>query len=426
VRPLAFLIAILLLASCRAPDETAQTGPTQTNAPPSTEVVTPSTTPTTIAATTSTTAPPTSSTTSTTTTTLAPLTGYSLTELASGLSRPTFVTGAPGVDDLFIVGQKGRIRVLPGGLPVGDGEPTVVLDINERVGSLLGVEPGLLGLAFHPDYETNGRFFMYYNDRNEDSVLSEFSTVDGVMDPASERIMLEVEQPTNRHNGGMLAFGPDGYLWLAMGDGGAASTHSQDPATLLATVMRIDVDSGDPYGIPPDNPYLGSDEGADEVFAYGVRNPWRYSIDHQERLIYIADVGQDRFEEVSVISIDEPGLNLGWIEMEGTACFRRACVPEDFTPPVLDYDHGDGCSITGGYVYRGAAIPELEGTYFYADWCGSWVRSFRLVDGTVTEEKDWTDEIGKVGQVTSFGVDNQGELHMLTSEGFLYRLDPVR
>ena len=423
MRSLGFLLAVILVLAtgCRAQNDEVARSPERstTTAVTTTASETPSEPngSTSLAPDTST-----SSSSTTTTTTLPPLQGYTLAELASGLSRPTFVTAAPGTDDLFIVGQKGFIRRLG----PNDEEPAVVLDISDRVGSLLGVEPGLLGLAFHPDYETNGRFFLYYNDRDEDSVLSEFSTISGVMDPDSERIMLQVEQPTNRHNGGMLAFGPDGYLWLGMGDGGAASDHSQDPTTLLATMIRIDVEDGDPFGIPPTNPFLGSADGADEVFAYGLRNPWRYSIDHQERLIYIGDVGQDRFEEVSVISIDEPGQNLGWIEMEGTACFRRACVPEDFTPPVLDYDHDDGCSITGGYVYRGQAIPELDGTYFYADWCGSWVRSFRLVDREATEQKDWTDEIGRVGQITSFGVDHRGELHMLTTEGFLYRLDPVR
>ncbi len=416
-----FFIGLLILASaCRSPD--ANSEPSITASPESSTTAAP--TSTTLPATTST-APATTlttSTTSTTTTTLAPLTGYALTELASQLSRPTFVAAAPGSSDLFIVGQKGRIRRLGPGAT----EPEVVLDISDRVGSQLGVEPGLLGLAFHPDYAENGRFFLYYSDKAEDTVLSEFSTIDGVMDPDSEKVILQFEQPTNRHNGGMLAFGPDGYLFLGLGDGGAASVHSQDPTTLLSSMLRLDVDAGDPYGIPADNPFVGSAVGADEVFAYGLRNPWRYSIDHEDRLIYIGDVGQDRFEEVSVISVDEPGHNLGWIVMEGTACFQRACTPEDYTAPVLDYSHSDGCSITGGYVYRGQAIPELNGTYFYADWCGSWVRSFEYVAGEVTGEKDWTDEIGKVGQITSFGLDHEGELLILTTEGFLYRLDAVR
>ncbi|NND12604.1 MAG: glucose dehydrogenase, partial [Acidimicrobiia bacterium] len=354
-----FLVGLLVLASaCRGPDPSSESSIT-TNPASSTTAAPTSTT---LPATTSTT-PATTLTTSTTTTTLAPLSGYDLTELASQLSRPTFVTAAPGSSDLFIVGQKGRIRRLGPDAT----EPEIVLDISDRVGSLLGVEPGLLGLAFHPDYAANGRFFLYYSDIDENTVLSEFSTIDGVMDPDSERVILQFEQPTNRHNGGMLAFGPDGYLFLGLGDGGAASVHSQDPTTLLASMLRLDVDDGDPYRVPPDNPFVGSEEGADEVFAYGLRNPWRYSIDHEDRLIYIGDVGQDRFEEVSVISVDEPGHNLGWIAMEGTACFQRACVPEEYTPPVLDYSHSDGCSITGGYVYRGKAIPELDGTYFYAD-----------------------------------------------------------
>ncbi len=432
MRTTAFLVLLLVLTSCRAQDPGGRPAADQastsslppTTAPPDSA---PGETTTTFAAGTTTTSAADGTTTSTaaadtTTTTLAPLQGYVLTELARGLSRPTFVTSAPGSTDLYIVGQKGRIRRLG----ADDAEPEVVLDISDRVGSLLGVEPGLLGLAFHPNYADNGRFFLYYSDKSEDTVLSEFATRDGVMEPGSERVLLQFEQPTNRHNGGMLAFGPDGYLYLGLGDGGAASVHSQDPTTLLSSMLRIDVDRGDPYDIPPGNPFVGDEAGADEVFAFGLRNPWRYSIDHEDRLIYIGDVGQDRFEEVSVISVDEPGQNLGWIEVEGTACFRRACNPDLYTGPVLEYDHSQGCSITGGYVYRGSAIPELDGTYFYADWCGSWVRSFRFTDGQVTEEKDWTDEIGRVGQITSFGVDHAGELHMLTTEGFLYRLEPVR
>ncbi len=408
---------LLLLAGCREQVDAGGSSTSTTSEVPTSTTTTrpPDTTAIPDPGTTSTTS------TTTTTTTLPPLVGFELTQLASGLSRPTFVTAAPGTDDLFLLNQTGRVLRLAATAI----EPEVVLDLTDRVGAY-GIEQGLLGLAFHPEFDRNGRFFLYYTDLQQNSVLSEFSEDSGVMDPDSEQFLLQAEQPTDRHNAGMLAFGPDGLLYLALGDGGKASIHSQDPKTVLSSILRLDVDGATPYAIPEGNPFKGSEEGADEVWAYGLRNPWRFSIDPVDRLMYIGDVGQERFEEVDVISLDEPGHNLGWIPMEGTACFQRACVPEDFTGPVLDYPHSEGCSVTGGYVYRGKAIPEIDGTYFYADWCGSWVRSFTYVDGAVTEEKDWTNDLGKVGQVTSFGIDSRGELHILTSEGFLYRLDPVR
>jgi glucose/arabinose dehydrogenase len=292
------------------------------------------------------------------------------------------------------------------------------------------VEQGILGLAFHPDYETNGRFFVYYTNRDGNSVLSEFTVSE---DPnraveTDERIILEVDQPDERHNSGMLQFGPDGYLYVGTGDGGAggARVNGQDPATLLAAILRIDIDGGDPYGIPPDNPFADGASGAPEVWAYGLRNPWRFSIDSTDNLLYIGDVGQESREEIDVVALEPAGYNFGWPSMEGTRCFFESnCDPADYTGPVLDYSHDEGLSVTGGYVYRGAAIPEVTGHYFYADWVREWIRSFRLDAGSPADAQDWTTAL-RPGQINSFGIDHAGELLIATWEGSIARIVPVR
>lgn len=359
----------------------------------------------------------------------APLQGLKLERLYEGMRQPTVITAPAGDDRLFVVQRVGVIRIL-------DGERNLVdpafLDITDRV-LANGIEQGLLGLAFHPDYESNGRFFVYYTDRGGRRQLSEFLV--SVSDPNrarpdSERVLFELEQPPDatdiRHYGGQLAFGPDGYLWVSLGDGADSRDQGQDPGTLFATVSRIDVDSGDPYGIPPENPFVDGG-GAPEVWAFGLRNPWRFSIDPVDRLIYIADVGHADQEEINVLPIDEGGFNLGWSDMEGTRCFhRQGCNPDDYTSPALVYSHEEGCSVTGGYVYRGAAIPEMHGVYFYSDWCGQWIRSFRFVDGQVTDEKDWTAELGQIGQINSFGIGGDGELYLVTHDGVVAMLTPVR
>jgi glucose/arabinose dehydrogenase len=236
--------------------------------------------------------------------------------------------------------------------------------------------------------------------------------------------MMTFDKPTGRHNGGMLEFGPDGMLYLSLGEGGAASTHSQNPETHLSSILRLDPDSGDPYGIPPDNPFV-SGGGAPEVWAFGLRNPWRFAIDAETRSIYIADVGHERFEEINVVSLDEAGHNFGWIRMEASSCFQSGCDPvsEGLTLPVHEYSHDEGCSVTGGRVYRGSAIPELVGTYFYSDWCGGFLRSFSWNGSIATNHTEWLTDIG---QVNSFGVDDAGELYVLTWEGIVARIVGVR
>jgi glucose/arabinose dehydrogenase len=297
-----------------------------------------------------------------------------------------------------------------------------------------GIEQGLLGLAFHPGFAENGRFFVYYVNREGQRQLSEFSVSPddpNRADPASESVVFQLDHPADatdiRHYAGDIHFGPDGYLWVSSGDGADARGQGQNPETMFAAVIRIDVDSGDPYGIPPDNPFVNGG-GAPEVWAYGLRNPYRIWIDVTDGIIYVSDVGLETWEEINAVPIDEGGgYNFGWANMEGSRClFEEECNPADYTQAVLAYpnsirspesDHPDGCAVTGGVVYRGAEIPEIDGHYFYSDWCSQWIRSFRLVDGQVTEQTDWTGELGEIGQVNSFGIGGDGEMYLVTHEG---------
>ncbi|HSJ84969.1 MAG TPA: PQQ-dependent sugar dehydrogenase [Acidimicrobiia bacterium] len=352
------------------------------------------------------------------------LQGVRLETLAQDLRQPTVLASPPGDDRLFVVERVGVIRVLDANRELLG---PAFIDLTDRV-LANGIEQGLLGLAFHPDYANNGRFFVYYTDQGGRRQLSEFqvSVSDpNLASPDTERVLVELEQPPDatdiRHYAGQLAFGPDGYLWMAMGDGADSRDQGQDPNTMFGAISRIDVDGGDPYGIPPENPFVGGG-GAGEVWAYGLRNPWRFSIDSGDGLIYIADVGHADQEEINVLPIDEGGFNLGWSDVEGTRCFHvQDCDLANYTAPVITYSHEEGCSVTGGYVYRGAEIPELAGTYFYSDWCSQWIRSFKYVGGQVTEERDWSADLGQLGQINTFGVDGTGELYLATHEGIVAR-----
>jgi glucose/arabinose dehydrogenase len=358
------------------------------------------------------------------TTTLPPLQQIRLEIVAEGIDQPTVITAPADDDRLFVAQRLGVIRILDADRKTLD---PAFLDISDRVGAN-GIEQGLLGLTFHPDYSSNGRFFVYYTDRDGRRQLSEFrvsASDPNLALPETERVLLELEQPAGsvdiRHYAGQLAFGPEGYLWISLGDGADSRDQGQDPNTLFGTVSRIDVDDGDPYGIPPENPFTNGG-GAPEVWAYGLRNPWRFSIDPVDRLIYLADVGQSDQEEVDILSIDGGGFNLGWSDVEGTRCFHLSnCDLSDYTSPVITYTHDDGCSVTGGYVYRGSEIPEIDGTYFYSDWCSQWIRSFRYVDGRVTDERDWSGDLGLIGQINSFGQGGDGELYAVTHEGVVAR-----
>lgn len=337
----------------------------------------------------------------------------------AGLEAPVHLVSPPGDARLFVVEQEGRIRIIEDDALVA--EP--FLDIAARVDA--GGERGLLGLAFHPDYAANGRFFVNFTSGGATRIEEFGASPDPYRaSPDPVRALLVIDQPAGNHNGGLLAFGPDGYLWIGMGDGGGAGDtygNGQDPMTLLGTMLRIDVDSGDPYGIPADNPFADGAGGAPEVWAYGLRNPWRWAFDTQAGLLWIADVGQQRWEEINARPADEPGLNYGWNIMEGAHCYGADdCSTSGLVFPVHEYSHADGCSITGGFVYRGAAIPDLVGRYVYADYCDGWIRSLALEDGTVGDVVEHA--VGSIGTILSFGQDDDDELYVLTGAGTVYRI----
>jgi len=358
-----------------------------------------------------------------TATTLPPLRQLRLEVVADGLDAPVLVTSPPGDPRLFVVEKPGRIRLVD----AAAAHPAF-LDITALVGEE-GLEQGLLGLAFHPGYADNGRFFVHYTDTGGRSVVAGYrvSADPDRADPESIRVLLVEEQPRRNHNGGMIAFGPDGHLYVAFGDGGGAGDpfdHGQRPETRLGAILRLDVDGPDGSLVPPDNPFAAAG-GAPEVWAYGLRNPWRFSFDGG--LLYIADVGQSAWEEVNVVGAAAAGLNFGWPILEGEECFAApGCSTDGLEMPVLVYSHAEGCSVTGGYVYRGAAIPELDGHYFYGDWCGGWIRSFRYRDGEAVDRADWSEDLGDVGRVVSFGIDSSGEVYVVVQEGLVFRLVPVR
>jgi glucose/arabinose dehydrogenase len=249
-------------------------------------------------------------------------------------------------------------------------------------------------------------------------------------DPLSETIVLTAQQPFPNHNGGQILFGPDGYLYLGLGDGGGGGDtqgNGQRITDLLGDILRLDLSSGTSAVPPADNPFVGRTDAEPAVWSYGLRNPWRFSFDRATGDLYIADVGQNAWEEVDVATAAAgigKGVNYGWNRMEGTHCFgASSCDTTGLALPVLEYDHGQGCSITGGYVYRGAAIPALQGHYFYADYCSGWVRSFRVQDGQAVDQAQWPT-LAPGGPVLSFGEDQAGELYVLSANGTVFRIVP--
>lgn len=354
-------------------------------------------------------------------------TGARLLEIASGLDFPLYLTAPPGdLSRLFIVERTGAIRIIKDGTLL----PTPFLDISPQV-SLAG-EQGLLGLAFDPDYGSTGQFLVHYTDPAGDTRLSYFrvSGDPDVADAASEQVILTADQPYDNHNGGQVAFGPDGFLYLGLGDGGSGGDpggRGQDLSELLGSILRIDVRGATPYAIPADNPFLGVTGASPEVWSYGLRNPWRFSFDRATGDLYIADVGQGRFEEIDVAPAAEgagKGENYGWNRMEGAHCFDgNECDQSGLVLPALEYGHNEGCSVTGGYVYRGSAVPALQGQYFFADLCRGWVRSFRYSGGDATELTEWPT-LGTGGSIVSFGEDAAGELYILDAEGRVSKIVP--
>ena len=345
------------------------------------------------------------------------------TPVAQGLSNPLYLTSPPGDARLFIVEQGGTIRISENGSLL----PDPFLDLSGAISS--GGERGLLSLAFHPDYASNGTFYVDFTNADGNTRVVRYAVSAANpdrADPASGDTILAVHQPFANHNGGLLLFGPDGMLYVGLGDGGSAGDpngNGQDPTTLLGTILRLDVDGGSPYAIPPDNPFAGSSSGRGEIWAYGLRNPWRFTFDPTAGLLYIADVGQSDWEEVDVAPADSAGVNYGWNIMEGDHCYSASsCDRTGLEPPVLEYGHDEGCSITGGLVYRGQAMADLQGTYFYSDYCSGFLRSFRYENGTAGEERSW--DVGDLGRVLSFGRDAAGEIYVLSSNGTVYRLEP--
>ena len=361
-----------------------------------------------------------------------------LERVAKRLKAPTMVTGAgDGSNRLFIAEQTGAIKILKDESLLG----TPFLDLSDKIVKLSAVydERGLLGLAFHPDYTTNGRFFVYYSGRktgqgiDHESIIAEYtvSSDPDVADPTSEKIILRVDQPESNHNGGQLAFGPDGYLYIGIGDGGGAGDrhgeigNGQDINTLLGAIIRIDIDSDTPYGIPPDNPFVGQD-GLDEIYAYGFRNPYRFSFDRESGDLWVADVGQDEWEEIDLVI---NGGNYGWRILEGTHPYDLELATllgidiETLQPPINEYSHAVGRSVIGGYVYRGTESPALNGVYVFGDWSTGFIPGrgklyyLQQIEPSLWKRMEFKMENDTPLRryITGFGEDDAGEIFMVTT-----------
>ncbi len=344
----------------------------------------------------------------------------SLESVASGFNQPLNIQNA-GDDRLFIVEKGGRIKIINSD---GTVNPDNFLDLSGQISS--DSERGLLGLAFHPDYSNNGYFYVYYSKPNGDSQISRFSVDAGnpdLADPTSELLLFDIEQPFSNHNGGCIAFGPEGYLYIGTGDGGSAGdpgNRAQNTALLLGKMLRIDVDNpgaGANYGIPADNPFAGSSTDAEEIWAYGLRNPWKFSFDASTGDLWIADVGQNAIEEINKVGSTEAGLNYGWRCYEGSEVYNNTDCPDpsELTFPIAEYLHPIGFSITGGYVYRGSTYSNMVGYYFFADFSSG-------ILGTVDSNGDLTN-LGNFGQNwASFGEDVNGELYLSGFNGVIYKI----
>ncbi len=345
-------------------------------------------------------------------------------QVVAGLQDPTHVTHAgDGSGRLFVVEKPGTIRIVRDGALVENP----FLDISALVGSD-GSEQGLLSVAFHPRYRENGRFFVNYTDQAGDSVIARYtvSSEPDVADPASAMTVLTIDQPAANHNGGQNAFGPDGYLYIGMGDGGGAGDrfeNAQNPGTLLGKMLRIDVDSAEPYAIPPDNPFVGQEGTRPEIWALGLRNPWRFSFDRQTGDMYIGDVGQNAKEELHFQPANsQGGENYGWNTMEASDCYDppSGCDETGLVLPIAEHTHDQGCSITGGFRYRGQDVPQFGDAYLFGDYCSGNIWALAQDDGgTWTKTALLEHDSG----LSSFGEDEQGELYMVNlGDGVLYRL----
>jgi len=368
-----------------------------------------------------------------------PGTAFATELVADGFKMPVHLAAPPhDVSRLFVVEQDGAIKLIKSGKTLA----RPFLDIRERVRS--GGERGLLSIAFHPDYASNRRFFVYYTEATGDLVIAAFvstATDPDVADPGSQQRLLVIpHRKYGNHNGGQLAFGPDRYLYIGTGDGGSAGdpdNNSQNRTSLLGKLLRIDVDhpkGGKPYGIPSSNPFVKDGNAAPEVWAYGLRNPWRFSFDRATGDLYIADVGQNAWEEVDVQRASSPGgENFGWRYMEGAHCYDppEGCPTRGLTMPVFEYPQTlGGSSITGGFVYRGCRMPDLRGTYFFSDYVKGFSGTFVPTNGRATKARDITRELApppphQIKHLSSFGEDAQGELYLVEHmQGAIFRLIP--
>ncbi|HMT30394.1 MAG TPA: PQQ-dependent sugar dehydrogenase [Bacteroidia bacterium] len=356
-----------------------------------------------------------------------------LVEVTSGFTSPVgMATPDDGSNRLFVFEQGGKIKIVKNGKLLD--EP--FMDVSARLDGLniAYSEKGLLGMAFHPDYKTNGRFFLYYSAPlkqsgfDHKSVVAEYKVSPENPDAASmkEEVIMEINQPESNHNGGMLLFGPDGFLYIGLGDGGGANDehgsngNGQNLNTLLGKILRIDVNGKKPYEIPTDNPFVGKENCKPEIYAYGLRNPWRFSFDKATGKLFCGDVGQNKYEEINII---KKGGNYGWRVMEGYHCFNPStnCDKSGLELPIDEYDHDTGISICGGYMYRGTSYPSLHGYYFFADWngklfClkqqtdGTWKRFEPNINGSKSNKTD--------GKVNSMGIDDNGDIYILTQKLF--------
>jgi glucose/arabinose dehydrogenase len=424
-RAIGLILGAVVLAACSSssPSPIPTATPAPTPAPTATPAPTPTPTPTPAPT-------PTPTPTPTPEPTIGPPVTISFETVVSGLTKPIGVSSAPGDLRLFVIGQTGKVTIVDGGKVTG-----TFLDISGRIST--GSERGLLGLAFHPNYASNGRFFVRYTDKSGNLAISEFrvSSDPNKADASSEKRLLTIPHPSYaNHNGGRIEFGLDGYLYIGTGDGGSGgdpNNHGQSLNTLLGKMLRIDVDNpanGKAYGIPADNPFVNQSGKLPEIFAYGLRNPYSFSFDRLTGDLWIGDVGQDKYEEIdraTAASGGGNGANFGWRRMEGDHCYNPGtnCQAANLTPPLAEYSHGSndstGCAVIGGYVYRGTEYPELFGRYFFGDECSGTVWDV-TADGPAKQTPQKLLSSGV--SIDGWGQDADGELYMVASDGKLYQL----
>ena len=358
---------------------------------------------------------------------------YTLVTVAEGFDIPVHLTSAPGDQSgrLFVVEKAGTIAILQDGVR----RARLFLDLRDKVGAE-GREQGLLSLAFSPAFTSDGYFFVYYTDTAGDTVVARYRVTNdpNIADPASEAIILQVDQPTPEHNGGLLVFGPDGYLYIGLGDGGPAygdeSGNSQDTMSLLGAILRLDVHSDYPYVIPPSNPFVGQAGRREEIWVYGLRNPWRFAFDPRTDDLYIADVGMFKREEINLqAAASRGGENYGWNFYEGTYRLspdeggkKVASIDRSqLVFPIAEYPHTEGCAIIGGYVYRGSRLPGLVGSYVFGDHCFGSIRVLTPTSDGAWQQTELSRDPGR-RVITSFGQGPDGELYVLDWSGRIFRL----